>query len=183
MSINRVSALRLVIFLLAMANTRLAIAQSTQLVEDTNVGVRLSIPKNWEWKSRGSDIFINCAPGKGEPGRPGCFFTVRKITAPPDQRAITDADRAKWKAWTNANGMRPIISTRDFTVAGFPAHEIVSKSGNKPAAVRQRRVMVLIPGTGRVLDAWFIATWGDKDYYDQYNPAFAAALETLVPAK
>jgi hypothetical protein len=182
MSINHVSALPPVILLLAMVAGGPAIAQSTQVVEDKDVGVRLSIPKNWAWRSRERDIFINCAPDKEDRGRPACYFTVQKHKASPDQKAITDADRAQWKGWTHANGMRPIISTRDFKVAGFPAHEILAKDGTDRSDSRMRRVFVLMPGTGRVLDAWFATILDDKDY-DRYEPGFAVALETLAPTK
>ncbi len=173
--------MRSVILFLAIAYSGLAIAQPTQIVEDKHVGFRLTIPKNWTWQKRQDDVFINCAPDKNENGRPGCWFTIRKISAPPDQRTITDADRTKWKGWISANGMRPILSARDLRIAGFPAYEIVAKIGTYRTAGRERRVMILIPGKGKVFDSWFLAEWGDKDYYDQYNPAFGAALETLVP--
>jgi hypothetical protein len=181
MAINRICALRLVILLFAFAAGDRAMAQSAQLVQDKDVGVRLSIPKNWEYRSRDRDIFINCAPGKEDRGRPACYFTVEKRKAPPDQKAITDADRARWKGWIHANGLRPIVSTRDFTVAGFPAHEIVAREGSDRAATRSRRVFVLVPGTG-VFDASFATILDDKDY-DRYNPAFASALDTLAPLK
>ncbi len=182
MSIHRHCALRLVIPLCAIAISGPAIAQSTKVVEDKDVGVRLSIPKNWESRSRDRDIYIDCAPGKDDRGRPACYFTVRKVKAPADQKAITDADKAKWKGWVDAGGMRPIVSTRDLTVAGFPAHEIVAREGNARTDTRSRRVLILLPGTGRVFDVSFVTMLDDKDY-DRYGPAFTAALETLAPAK
>jgi hypothetical protein len=180
MAINRICALRLAILIFAFLAGDLAIAQSSQLVQDKDVGVRLSIPKIWEYRSRGRDFAIDCAPGKEDRGRPACFFTVEKRKAPPDQKAITDADRAKWKGWSSADGS-PIISTGDIKVAGFAAYEVVKRSGTQRDSPRYRRVFVLVPGTG-VFDASFMAMLDDKDY-DRYNPGFATAMDTLTPLK
>ena len=164
-----------VVYLLAVTA---AIAQPTKVVEDRNVGVRLKVPQNWTSSGRGNDLFIDCAPDKNDQGRPECYFTIRRVVAPDGQKAITEADRATWDSWATAKGMRKVLSTKDITVAGFPAHEIVVKTG----AYRLRRVMILVPGKGEVFDSSFIAMGkNDKDEYDAYNPAFAAALATLVP--
>ena len=125
---NRICSLRLVILLFAFSAGDLAMAQSAKLVQDKDVGVRLSIPSNWEYRSRDRDIFIDCAPGKDDRGRPACYITVGKRKAPLDQKAVTDADRARWKGWSSTDSSSPIISTRDFKVAGFPAYEVVKRS-------------------------------------------------------
>ncbi|MGZ5065348.1 MAG: hypothetical protein ACXWG1_07345 [Usitatibacter sp.] len=161
-----------------------AVAQSTQLVVDNEVGVKLSIPKDWQSRSRGRDVFVDCAPGKGESGRPACYFTIERRKAPPAQKTITDADKAKWQGWTSAGGMRPIISTRDLTIAGFPAYEVLARSGTARDDPRHRRVFILVPGAGQLFDISFLAMGeGKGDQYDKYQPAVAAALETLAPAK
>ena len=180
MIIDRFRALRFVTLLFACSAGALAMAQSTQVAQDKDVGVRLSIPKKWEYRSRDRDIFIDCAPDKGDRGRPACYITVEKRKAPADQKAITDADRVKWKGWAAGDG-NPVISTRDTTVAGFPAYEFVKRSGAKPDSPRHKRVFVLVPGTG-VFDISFATILDDKDY-DRYNPAVTSALDTLAPLK
>ena len=180
MIIDRFRALRFVTLLFACSAGALAMAQSTQVAQDKDVGVRLSIPKKWEYRSRDRDIFIDCAPDKGDRGRPACYITVEKRKAPADQKAITDADRVKWKGWAAGDG-NPVISTRDTTVAGFPAYEVVKRMGAKPDSSRQKRVFVLVPGTG-VFDISFATIVDDKDY-DRYNPAVTSALDTLAPLK
>lgn len=178
---NRICSLRLVILLFAFSAGDLAMAQSAKLVQDKDVGVRLSIPSNWEYRSRDRDIFIDCAPGKDDRGRPACYITVGKRKAPLDQKAVTDADRARWKGWSSTDSSSPIISTRDFKVAGFPAYEVVKRSGIKRDSPRDRRVFILVPGTG-VFDVSFVTMLDDADY-DRYNPAFATAIDTLTPLK
>ena len=177
MPIARLCTKGLVIVFLVTLVADSAIAQRQEVVETSRVGVRLSIPKDWTWESRRSDIFINCAPEKEDNGRPACYFTIRKASIAADQRTITDADRARWKGWSSARGMRTILSERDFKVGRFPAYEMVLGFQGS----RSRRVMILIPGTGTVFDVWFVPVLADSDY-EVYSPAVAAALETLVPA-
>jgi hypothetical protein len=181
MAINRLCAMRLVILLFAFVAASPAMAQSTKVVEDKDLGVRLSIPSNWEFRSRDRDVFIDCAPGKEDRGRPACYITVEKRKAPPDQKAITDADRTKWKGWSSPDSGTPIISNGDIKVAGFPAYEVVTRSGTKRDSPRYRRVFILVAGKG-VFDASFATILDDSDY-DRYNPAFGKALDTLAPLK
>jgi hypothetical protein len=181
MAINRIRPQRLVILLFAFSASDLAMAQSVQLVQDDNVGVRLSIPKNWEYRSRERDMFIDCAPGNEDRGRPACVITVAKRKAPLDQKAITDVDRGRWKGWSSPDSSAPIISTGDIKVAGFPAYEVVTRSGTERDSPRYRRVFVLVPGTG-VFDFWFATMLDDRDY-DRYSPAFATAIDTLTLLK
>jgi hypothetical protein len=156
-----------------------AFAQPTQVVDDKDLGVRLAIPKDWTWRSRDRDVFVNCAPKiESRPGMPGCYIALQKIKAGPGQTSITDADRAKWKSWTSADGMRQIVSTRDLKVAGFPAFEVIAKDGKQ----RAPRVFVLVPGLG-VIDAWLYASWQDQDQSARFDPAFRAALDSLKPVK
>jgi hypothetical protein len=158
-------------------------AQGSQVVEDEDVGVRFTIPKDWEWRSRQRDIFVNCAPKiESRPGMPGCYFTVQKHRITQGQTAITDADRAKWKSWTLADGMRPFVSARDLKVAGFPAHEVVARQGKERGAATGPRVFVLIPQHG-VIDAWLYAHWKDEDQTPRMEPAFRSAMETLRRTK
>jgi hypothetical protein len=180
MAVSRL--VRACIFLAFLGGGLPASAQS-RVVEDRDVGVKLSIPAGWKERSRSNDFYVDCAPGKDDRGRPACYFTIRAVKAPPDQQSITDADRAKWRGWENANGMRPTISARDVKIAGFPAFEIVSRSGSRADENRMRRVFVLVPGAG-VFDSSFIAMGdGTGDQYDRYERAVAAALETLKPSK
>ena len=176
--------LAMVAFLMAvevLAND--ALAQAAQAVEHKDVGVRFTIPKDWEWRNRQNDIFVNCAPKiESRPGMPGCYFTVQRLKIAQGQRVITDADRAKWKSWTMADGMRPLVSTRDLKVAGFPAYEVVVKQGRERGAAAGPRVFVLIPGFG-VIDAWLYAHWNDEDQTRLFEPAFRAALDSLKPLK
>ena len=178
MKLAHVSAWRWVALLLATALVGPAIAQSTQLVEDQDVGVRLSIPRNWTWQNRSNGTFVNCAPDKNENGKPACYFSIAKQKVPLDQKAITDADRAKRKG----DGSRTTISARDIKVAGFPAYEVVSKAGTDYPL--QRSVFVLIPGSGRAFGITYLGMGeGKGDEYHRYEPAVAAALETLAPIK
>jgi len=158
------------------------LAQATQVVEDKDVGVRFTIPKDWEWRSRDHDVFVNCAPKlESRPGMPVCYFTVQKFKIAPDQAGITDADRAKWKSKSVADGLRVFVSARDLKVAGFPAHEVIVRQGKEAGAAAGPRVFVFIPGTG-VIDAWLYA-WKDTDQTARYEPGFRAALESLKPVK
>jgi hypothetical protein len=160
-----------------------ALAQATQVVDDKDLGVRFTIPKDWTWRSRDREVFVNCAPKiESRPGMPGCHFTLAKHKAAAGQRAITDADRAQWKSWTVANGMRPFMSSRDLRIAGFPAFELLVMAGTERDAATSRRVFILIPNS-HVIDAWHYAEWNDEDQYPRTNPGFAAALETLTLAK
>ena len=160
-----------------------AIAQAVQVVEDKDVGVRFIIPKDWEWRSRQRDIFVNCAPKiESRPGMPGCYITVEKRKIAQGQTAVTDADRAKWKSWSTGDGMRPLVSTRDLKVAGFPAHEVVVKQGSASGAAVEPRVFVLFPEFG-LIDASLYAQWNGKDQSASVEPAFRAALNSLKPVK
>jgi hypothetical protein len=152
-------------------------AQSTQVVEDKDVGMRMAIPKNWQWRSRQRDVFVNCDPTREDRGRMACYFYVQSRKAPVDQKAIADADRAKWKGWVEAGGMRKIISARDTKLAGLPAYEVVEGERNAPTS---RRVFVLVPGKGQVFDVTYATMFESRDY-DRYSAPVAAALETLVP--
>ena len=51
-------ALRPLMLVVALSGSLPAIAQSTKLVEDKDVNVRLSIPKDWESRSRDRDVFV-----------------------------------------------------------------------------------------------------------------------------
>lgn len=177
-------ALCIALLTLAAAVAADARAQATQVVEDGDLGLRFSIPKGWEWRSRDRDVFVDCKPGTvARPkGPPGCWFTVSKSRIAPGQTSITDADRAKWKGWTVANGTRPLISARDLRVAGYPAHEIVVRTGTERGAPRTVRVFVLMPEFG-VVDTWLHAAWDDQDHTASVEPAFRAALESLKRAK
>ncbi len=160
-----------------------AIAQPGQVVEDSDVGFRLTIPKDWEWKARGRDVFVNCAPKiESRPGVPGCFFAVQKHKISPDQATITDADREKWKKWTHADGMRPLVSTRDLELGGYPAHEIVVKQGKERNAATSSRVFILFP-RDKVIDAFHFAHWEEADQSAATLPAFWGALQTVKPFK
>ena len=186
MTNDQMFALRPLMLVVALSGSLPAIAQSTKLVVDKDVNVKLSIPKDWESRSRDRDVFVDCAPGKDDSGRPACYFTIERRKVPPDQKAIADADREKWKGWTSANGMRPIVSTRDLKIAGYPAYEVLARSGTGRGDPLQRRVFILVPGTGQVFDATFLAMGdgrGEGDQYDRYALAVATALETLAPAK
>jgi hypothetical protein len=174
--------LRSVTLLLAMMGVGAVYAQAVQVVEDKDVAVRISIPKSWERRDRDREIFINCAPAKEDRGRPACYFTVRGWKVPAEQKTITEADRVTWKGWVHANGMRPIVSTRDIKVAGMPAYEILHRQGNERNEPLSRRVFILVPGKGQVLDASLVTMLDPLDY-DRYSPAVAAALETLVSTK
>lgn len=160
-----------------------ALAQAAQVVEDKGVGVSFTIPKDWEWRSRERDIFVDCSPKiESRPGMPGCYFTVQRHKIAQGQVVINDAERAKWKSWTVAGGMRQLVSTRDHKVAGFSAYEVVVKEGKEPGAATSLRVFVLIPESG-VIDAWLYAHWNNVDQTPRIEPAFRAALNSLKPAK
>jgi len=154
-------------------------AQSTQVVEDRNVGMKMSIPKAWEWRSRDRDVMVDCDPTREQSGRKACYFYIESRKAPAGQNAITDADRAKWKEWVHAGGIRKIISARDTKLAGLPAYEVVEGDRNMATS---RRAFVLVPGKGQVFDVTYGTMLEPRDY-DRYSAAVAAALETLVSTK
>jgi hypothetical protein len=159
-------------------------AAQSKVVEDKAVNVRLSMPKDWESRSRGRDLYVDCAPGKGESGRPACYFTIERRKAPAAQKAIAEGDRTKWKGWASGNGVNAIVSSRDLTIAGFPAYEVIARAGTGRTDPRVRRLFILVPGTGQVFDASFVAMGeGRGEQYDRYHPAVASAIETLAPAK
>lgn len=161
-----------------------AMAQGTQVAEDAEVGVRLAIPKAWEWRKRDSNprpsLFINCMPEvtKTYP----CWLLVEYFTAPPNQAAITDADRQKWESWYSASGMRKIVSRRDLKVGGLPAYEIIGNEGQGPGAARSSNTFVLAPTAGRVFRLTYIANHDGKESYDRYRPAIDAALQSFALA-
>ena len=172
-------AFRTTLSIVALAGMTSAHAQALQTVEDKNVGMRMSIPKNWQWRSRDRDVMVNCDPSREERGRMACYFSVESRKAPVDQKAITDADRAKWKGWVDAGGIRKIISARDIRLAGLPAYEVVEGDRN---AATSRRTFVLVSGKGQVFDVTYGTLLEPRDY-DRYSAAVAAALETLVSTK
>ena len=149
-------------------------AQTRQMVAE--LGMRLLVPPNWEWHWRDrNEIFINCSPEvtKGF----GCALIVTARKAPADQTAITDADRKLWRSWESATGIRRIVSSRDTTLAGYPAYEII---GVDP--LRTMRLLVLVPKTGRVYDfAYAAGSPANKnaDYF-RYKPAIDAVLQTFT---
>jgi hypothetical protein len=154
-------------------------AQATKVMESADVGVRLTIPAKWEARDRGSDLFVDCAPGTQRipKGAPGCFFTMSRRRIAAGQASITVEDRAKWQKWTQADGMRTLVSATDVKVAGYPAHEIVVREGKGAFSTR---LFVLFPGS-HVVDAWHTAHWDEKDQSAATLPAFRAAMATLKP--
>jgi hypothetical protein len=155
----------------------------TKVLEHANVGVRLNIPASWEPRDRDREIFVNCAPRiESRPGMPGCYFTMQKHRLPEWQASITDTDRAKWKGWATADGMRLFVSANDVRVAGYPAHEILVREGRERNAALSMRLFVLIPGA-QVVDTMHYAYWDEGDQSGATRPAVRSALETLKPLK
>jgi hypothetical protein len=156
------------------ANPAPVVAQARQIV--TELGMRLLLPTNWEWFRRDSnEIFINCSPEKIEGF--GCSLIVTERKAPAGQTAITDADRRLWRSWQLATGGSRIISSRDITLAGYPAYEIISED-----PLRSMQVFVLVPKTSRQYEIAFAAgspANKNADYY-RYKPAADAALQTFA---
>lgn len=158
-------------------------AQGTQWVEDKDVGVRFAIPKDWEWRSRDRDVFVDCAPkAESRPGMPVCYFMLARRKLAQGQGGITDADRAKWKSWTMADDMRPLVSARDLKVAGNAAYEVVVKEGTERDAATSVRVFIPIPGTG-LIDAWLYMHPKIADQSARVRQSFYGALESLKPTK
>ena len=149
--------------------------------EDADVGVRMSIPKQWTWKSRPHDVYVNCAPGKEDRGRPDCYFTIHRLKAPAEQKAITDADRQKWSEWTSGAG-RVIVSKGEAKMAGFPAYHFVVRDGRGDDETGASRTFVLVPGRGVVFDVRYNAINNLSDY-ERYKPEVMKALETLRPTR
>lgn len=161
------------------------LAQGIQTAEDQDVGVRLSIPKAWEWRKRDTNprpsLFVNCMPQVAS--HYPCFLLVEYFNAPAGQAAIADADRRKWESWSSAYGDRKIVSARDSKVGGNPAYAIVVMHGVGPSARRGLDVYVLAAGAGRVFRLSYMASEGDKDHFDRYKPAIDAAIQsfTILP--
>ena len=166
------------------AATTGAQAQATKVLEQANVGARLTIPANWEVRDRDREIFVDCAPGKEiiRGGGAGCHFTMSRHRIAAGQAAITDEDRAKWQKWTLGGGMRTLVSAADVKVAGYPAHEIVVRDGSERDAHFSTRLFVFFPGS-HVVEAWHHAYWDKKDQSAATLPAFRAAMATLKPFK
>ena len=154
-------------------------AQATKACEDADVGVRLSIPADWECRSRDRDVFVNCAPKNERSGRPGCYFTISSRKA---GKTITDEDRKKWTGWATADGSRPPLSKDDVKVAGFPTYNVVYRNGNRADSTTGSRFFVLLPGKERMLDISYDAI-NDVADYERYKPAVMKALQTLAPTK
>ncbi len=138
--------------------------------------VRLLIPQNWSWEPKSNGPFISCEPKRDNP--PACYLSVEIRKAAPNQNAITDADRQKWREWASSRGSYPIRSTRDVKISRYPAFETVAKMDEATVY----RVFVLMDSPARVIDMTFYASWGGKDYYERYKPAMDAVLSTLAPA-
>ena len=150
-------------------------AQTRQMIAE--LGMRILVPEKWEWYRRDSnEIFIDCSPQIVD--RFGCAIIVTVLKAAPGQSEITQADRKLWQSWQAASGLRKIISVRDRTLAGFPAHGIVSED-----PLRTMRLFVLIPQSGRVYDiAYFAGSHANRNAdYHRYKPAVDAALQTIWP--
>ena len=180
------SILRCIVGLTALWAATAVHGQATQAAESADVGARITIPKDWEWRERATsprskDLYVDCAPKKNDRGRPACYFTISGSKAPPGQATITDADRAKWKGWAYAGGMRTILSTEDIKVGGLPAHHIVVRQGKRSDDTLGSDLYVLVPGKGKVLRISFNAILKPEDY-ELYKPAVMKALQTLTPA-
>ena len=111
---------------------------------------------------------------------PACRIFVDKNKAPAGQNEITDADRAKWAGWVS--GTRTIVSRRDLKLGGYPAYEVIGRSGKSNTGPLSSRVFILIPGSG-VIDATLVAEWDGKDQHERIAPAFRAALDTIKHVK
>ena len=179
---GRIFAGRVAVCLLALACAPAVQSQGIKTMSDDDVGVRMSIPQNWKWEARSRDVYVDCAPDKQSSGRPACYLTIASFKAPADQKAITQDDRAKWKAQRSAEGMRQVLSTEDTTVNGLPAHHIVTREGKRADDTLSSNFYVLVPGRGKVLRVSFNAI-NDPADYERYKPAFMAALRTLAPTK
>jgi hypothetical protein len=172
------------LFSLILFGPAVAVAQATQTVEDAEVGVRFVIPKGWEWRKREStqyqraSFFVNCMPEvtKTYP----CNVVVDYFAAPAGQSAFTDADRRKWESAYSASGMRKIESTRDLTVGGFPAFEIVGREGLERDAARSSSTFILVPAAGRLFRFSYMANHDGKEYYDRFRPEIDAALKSFA---
>jgi len=155
-------------------------AQATKTVESKEIGVRLTIPKQWDTSCMTSGFCVNCAPTKGENGRHACYISITMYKAQPGQMSITDADRAKWKGWVSAGGMRTILSAEDMKVGGMPAYHIIEREGKRADDTFGSNVFVLVAGEGKMLRVSFNAILKPGDY-ELYKPGFMKALQTLVP--
>ena len=164
----------------ALAVATLVHAQATQVIESKDIGARMTVPKDWEARERSSDLFVDCAPGKNQGGRPACYMTITDFKAAPGQAAITDADRAKWKDASSAHGMRTILSAEDTRVGGLPAYHIVVKQGKRADDTVGSWVYVLVAAKPKVLRVTYDAILDPADY-ERYKPAFMKALQTLAP--
>ena len=163
--------------LMAIVGPSSSAAQTTQVVEDSEFGVRLLIPKSWSWERKSNGPFISCEPKKDNP--PVCYLSVEIRKAAPNQSIITDADRRTWKEWASGGGMQQVHSVRDVKIAGYPAFETVSKTGRDTVY----RVFVLVDSPPRVIDMTFYGSGdGKNDYYSQHKPAIDTALRSLTPA-
>ena len=157
--------------------------RAPEWVEDNDVGVRFTIPKDWEWRSRDRDVFVDCAPKvESRPGMPVCYVTVARRKLAQGQRDFTDTDRAYWKSKTVADGMRPLVSTRDLKAGGYPALEVVVKEGMERDAATSVRVIVLMPGTG-LIDFWLYTHPKIVDQSPRVRQSYYGALDSLKPAK
>lgn len=167
----------LAVSLLAAFGATTSAAQATQIVEDTNMGVRLLVPKGWTVESKSNGPYISCDPKKR--GEPICYLSVESRKAAANQTTISDADREKFKKWSSAGGTQA-VSGRDVKIGGYAAYETLAKSGRDTT----QRTYVLMSSPARLIDLTFYATAeGRSDYYSENKAAMEKAISTLAPLK
>ena len=158
---------------------KMGLSQSaTQTVTSEAVGLRLTVPAGWKaTENRNSplspfpsQLVFDCAPGQSF-----CSLMVESASLPKSKSAITDTDRQAWdKGKDRDEQASRRISSRDFEVGAYPAHEVIFEH---PGRTRSRHVYVLAPNVRRLFD--FIFTAGD---FDNFASAVESALQSFTPA-
>jgi len=157
-------------------------SQGTTEVANRAVGVRLAIPQGWKAREIPDPVrphlIIDCFPDQPN----SCWLMVKSRPVRVSDTAITDADRRIWDAAKHPRHRTParLVSSRDLRVAGYPAHEVIVQNVNEPQE-RIRTVYVLAHDVRRLFEFSFSASWGSEDHFDEYEPAFEAALKSFSP--
>ena len=152
-----------------------------QTAESPEMGLRLQIPENWEWRDRpdsdsfGRSMILNCMPET--PGMMPCAVILARLKVPPEQVTITDTDKRKAETVISKAGRAG--ATRDLKIAGYPAFELLA---SWPPDTRRADTYVLVPGSGWLLRFTFVANnaYNNRTVFTEFKPAIDAAMNTLT---
>jgi hypothetical protein len=143
---------------------------------DPEVGASITIQPGWQWSPSRNDPYnptlaVHCPDEKI-----ACQVQLSSWLIPLNQTQLTHDDR---NFAQRIDGGR-VLSRRDMTVAGYPAHDVIIDTGSG----RVRGVAIVVPGVRRY---WFrfkavdITEFQPRDKYDAYASDFEQILQSFAP--